>query len=191
MSKGRILLCNVFPQAPAAAGTYLCITVRCVVLVTVNCTLSAASVCDEDKIIFCEQNAFFHAVYLTFNCGSDLFAIAEFKDNVGNFRIELEVNACGLKVALHRKDQGLILVVFGEFQGAEIRKSGNMMNETLEVQLHLQCAVPVLECKHRSPVQPERGVEDFVIKYILDRLVVKILILCHEQLHDLHAALLT
>ena len=65
------------------------------------------------------------------------------------------------------------------------------MNETLEVQLHLQCAVPVLECKHRSPVQPERGVEDFVIKYILDRLVVKILILCHEQLHDLHAALLT
>ena len=68
---------------------------------------------------------------MPFSTPSTLHSIAEaiflpsakFKDNVGNFRIELEVNACSLKVALHRKDQGLILVVFGEFQGAEIRES--------------------------------------------------------------------
>ena len=62
--------------------------------------------------------------------------------------------------------------------------------KSLEVQLHLQCAVPVLESKHGAPVQPEGGVEYLVIEYIFDGLVVQVLILCQEQLHDLHAALL-
>ena len=64
------------------------------------------------------------------------------------------------------------------------------MDETLEIELHLQCTVPVLKSKHRAPVQPERRIEYLVVEHILDRLVVEILILCHEQLHDLHAALL-
>ncbi len=65
-----------------------------------------------------------------------------------------------------------------------------MVDETLEVQLHLQGTVPGLKGKHGAPVQPEGGTEDFVIEYILDRLVVQILVSCHEEFHDLHAALL-
>ena len=76
----------------------------------------------------------------------------EIKDNVGNLGIELELYACVLQVFLHRKDQGFILIVFGEFQCTEIRESADMVDETLEVQLHFQCAVPVLESKHGAPV---------------------------------------
>ena len=65
------------------------------------------------------------------------------------------------------------------------------MNETLEIELHLECAVPVLKCEHSSPVQPEGRIEYFLIEDILNCLIVQVLILCHEQLHDLHAALLT
>ena len=65
-----------------------------------------------------------------------------------------------------------------------------MMNESLEIQLHLQCTVPVFKSKHRSPVKPECRVKDFFIKNILDRLIIQIFIRSQEQLHDLHAALL-
>lgn len=36
----------------------------------------------------------------------------------------------------------------------------------------------------------KRGIEDFIIENILDRLVVQILVSCHEEFHDLHAAFL-
>ena len=93
-----------------------------------------------------------------------------------------------LEVFLHRKNQGFILVVLREFQCGEVRQSADVVNEPLEVQLHLQCTMPVFECEHRSPVQPEGGIEDFIIENILDRLVVQILVSCHEEFHDLHAA---
>ena len=35
------------------------------------------------------------------------------------------------------------------------RQTGDMMDKSLEVQLHFQCAVPVFKCKHCSPIQPE------------------------------------
>ena len=80
------------------------------------------------------------------------------------------------------KDQGFVLVVLGEFQGAEIRKTCNVVDKTLEVKFHLQSTVPVFKCEHGPPVQPEGGIKHFIIKYILDGFVVKILILCHEKI---------
>ena len=100
-------------------------------------------------------------------------SIVDFKNNVGYFGIELEVYAGILEVFLHRKNQGFILVVLREFQCGEVRQSADVVNEPLEVQLHLQCTMPVFECEHRSPVQPEGGIEDFIIENILDRLVVR------------------
>ena len=49
-----------------------------------------------------------------------------------------------LQVLLHGQDQGLVLVVPGKFQGAEVGESRDVVNEALEVELHLQGAVPVL-----------------------------------------------
>ena len=64
------------------------------------------------------------------------------------------------------------------------------MDEPLEVQLHLQRAVPVFEGEHGAPVQPEGGVEHLLVKDVLDGLVVKVLVGGHKELDDLHAALL-
>ena len=66
-----------------------------------------------------------------------------------------------------------------------------MMNKTLEIKFHFQCTVPIFKRKHGSPIQPECGIKYLIIKYILDRLIVKILVFCHEKFHDLHAAFLT
>ena len=160
------------------------------VLVAVDRALCTASVGNEYKVIFSKDDAFFYAVDFAFDCRSNLLAILEIKDNVGNFSIKLEVNASIFQIFLHRQDQGFVLVVFGEFQGTEIRKSCDMVDETLEVELHLQSTVPVFECEHGSPVQPEGGMEYFIIENIFDGLIVEVFIFSHEELHDFHTALL-
>ena len=66
-----------------------------------------------------------------------------------------------------------------------------MMNKSLEIKFHFQRTMPVFKRKHGSPVQPEGRIKYFLIKHILYGLIIKILILCHKELHDLHAALLT
>ena len=160
------------------------------VLVAVDRTLCTASVSDENIIILCKKDTLLHTFYLALDSSGDLFAILEIKDHVCDLSIKLEVNTCILQIFFHGKDQGFVLVVLGELQGTEIRKACNVMDETLEVKLHLQSTVPVFKCEHGSPVQPEGGIKHFIVKYIFDGFIVKILILCHEQLHDLHAALL-
>ena len=190
MSERRILLCNVLPQAPAATGAHLCVPVRCMILITVDRALGAASVCDKDQIIFCQDNASLYAFDFTFNGFCHFLSIFDVKNNVGYFGVELELNPGILEIFLHRKNQGFVLVITRKFQCGEIRQTGNMVDKPLEVQLHLQSTVPVFKCKHCAPIQPERGIEHFLIEYILDGLVVQIFILCHKKLHDLHAALL-
>ena len=64
-----------------------------------------------------------------------------------------------------------------------------MVDETLDIQLHFQSAVPVFKCKHGSPVEPEIGFEEFLRKNIIDFFVVQILIFCEKELHDLHGCL--
>src|SRR5271165_3349732 len=48
------------------------------------------------------------------------------------------------------------------------------MNEALKVELHLQRAMPFLEGKHRSPVEPEVRVEDILAEYFIDSLIVEL-----------------
>ena len=160
------------------------------VLITVDRAFCTASVGNKYEVIFSKDDAFFYAVDFALDGRSNLLAILEIKDNVGNFSIKLEVNASIFQIFLHRQDQGFVLVVFGEFQGTEIRKSCDMVDETLEVELHLQSTVPVFKCKHGSPVQPEGGIEYFIIENIFDGLIVEVFIFSHEELHDFHTALL-
>ena len=133
MSEGRILCCDIFPEGPAAACSNFSVTVWSMVLITVDRAFCTASVGDEYEVIFGKDDTFFHAVYFAFDGRCNLFAIFEIKDYVSNFCVELEVNTCFFQIFLHRQDQGLVLVVFREFQGTEIRKSCNVVDETLEV----------------------------------------------------------
>ena len=64
-----------------------------------------------------------------------------------------------------------------------------MVDIALEVELHLQRAVPVLKGEHGAPVQPEVGVQDFVIKEVGDLFIVQLLVRGHEQLQNLHGTL--
>ena len=89
VSKGRILLCDVLPQTPAAARADLCIAIRCMILVAVDSTFCTASVCDEYKVILGENNTLFHTMLpciqsqMQSSCPS-----LKVENNIGYFSIE-------------------------------------------------------------------------------------------------------
>ena len=190
MPKGGILLCNIFPQTPAAAGADFRIPIGRMVLITVDRAFRTAPVGDKHKVIIRKHDPLFHTLHLTFYGLGNLLSAFKFKDHIGHFRVKPEINSCRFQIPLHRQDQGFILVILGELQCAEIRQPCNMMDKTLKIQFHFQCTVPVLKGKHSPPIQPERGIKHFLVKHILNGLVVQIFIPCHKKLHDLHAALL-
>lgn len=61
-----------------------------------------------------------------------------------------------------------------------------MVDKTLDIQLHLQGAVPFLKGKHGSPVKPEVRREKFIGKNIFYFLVIEVFILCEKTLHNFH-----
>ena len=65
-----------------------------------------------------------------------------------------------------------------------------MMDKSLDIKLHFECTVPVFKCEHGTPVKPEIRIKYFFIEEIFNLFIVQIFILCEEQLHNLHAALL-
>ena len=91
-----------------------------------------------------------------------------------------------LQIPYHGQDHGLVLVIAGEAQRFEIRQTAHMVDEALDVPLHLQSTVPILEGKHGAPVEPEVGVQHFVIEVVGDAFVVQFLIRGKEQAHNLH-----
>ena len=60
-----------------------------------------------------------------------------------------------------------------------------MVDVALDVQFHLQSAVPVLEGEHGAPIEPEVGIEHLVVEEVGDFLAIQFLVGGEEQLHDL------
>ena len=114
MSKRRILLCNILPQAPAAARAHFRVPVRRMVLITVDRTLGTASVCHEHEIILREHNTFLHTVDLALERLGNLLVILDVENDIRYLGVKLEVNTGFLKVSLHRQNQRLILIVLRE-----------------------------------------------------------------------------
>ena len=160
------------------------------VLVTVDRSLRTASVCDEHKILFRQRDLRVPVLRAALNSAGRLLTVFDLKTDICDLRAELKFYSRCLQIFLHRKDQGFVLVIAGEFQGREIRKSTDVMDESLEIPFHLQCTVPVFKGEHGSPVEPELRTKYLIVKDILDTLVVEVLIPCKEKLHDLHAAFL-
>ena len=109
--------------------------------------------------------------------------------HIGHLHAEVDLHAEALQILHHGQYHGLILVVLGEAQSREVGQTADVVDIPLDIQLHLQGAVPVLEGEHGPPVQPEVGVEHLIVEEIGDALVLQILIGGEEQLHDLHGAL--
>ena len=155
MTEGRVLSGNIFPEAPDTACSDFRITIRRMILIAVNRSLCTAAVCNKYKVVFCQHNAVFLAIDFALDQRRNLLAVLKLEYNIRHLCIKLEINPGIFKIFLHWQNQRFILIVSCEFQSTEIRQTGNMMNKSLEIQLHFQCAMPVFESKHGAPVHPE------------------------------------
>ena len=93
-----------------------------------------------------------------------LFARLEAELDVHDFRIVVELDAVVFQVGDHGQDDGLVLVIPGEAEGREVGQTADVVDIPLEVELHLEGAVPVLKGEHGAPVEPEVGVEHLIVK---------------------------
>ena len=119
-----------------------------------------------------------------------LFAALDPELDIGDLGLVLEVHAVVLQVGDHGQDDGLVLVVAGKAQGGEIGQTADVVDIALEVELHLQRAVPVLKGEHGAPVHPEVGGEHLIVKDIGDLFILQLLVRGEEELHDLHGTLI-
>ena len=187
MAEGRILRGDVAPQVPAAAVFDL--EFGGMRVVAGRGIFGAAAVGDKYEVVLNQVNGFFLALMDAEDLAGHLAAALNIEQHVGHAGVVLELHIVVFQILDHGQDQRFILVVLGELQCGEIRQAADVVNEALNIQLHLQCAVPLLESKHRLPVEPEIALVEFLIKHIVQRFVVKILIRGHEELDDLHRGL--
>ena len=103
-----------------------------------------------------------------------------------DLRVEVELHPRCPEVLDEGQDHRLVLVVPREAQGREVRQPGDVVDVALDVELHLERGVPVLEREHGAPVHPEVGGEHLVVKEVGDGTVVELLVGREEELHDLH-----
>ena len=155
VAEGGVLRGDLLPQIPAIAGVEHRVQRSGLVLRTDGAVLDAAAVCDEDQIVFRKVNAVFLAVVNHFDALCGLLAVAAVKDHVRDLRAEMELHAVALEVLHHRQDHRLILVVLREAKGLEVGQTSDVVDIALNVELHLQRAVPVFKGEHCSPVEPE------------------------------------
>ena len=189
MAEGFILRGDLLPQVPAAAGAQSGVEICGLILRTDGGALDAAAVGDEDQIVFGQVHPLLVLVHEQAD-GLGLFAaLRDLELNVRDLGVVMEPDAVPFQIADHGQDHRLVLVVFGEPKRPEIRKPADMVDIALEVELHLQGAVPVFKGEHGAPVEPEVRGKHLIVEHIGDALFVQLLVRGEEELHDLHAAL--
>ncbi len=190
MTERRILCRDLTPHIPAAAFFDFLVESSRFILTADRRIFHAAAVRDEHQIVFCQVDGIFLALCDEIDTRCPFLASATVEFHIDDLNAVVELHAEALEVLHHRQDHGFILIIFGETQSCEVRQSTDMVNVTLDIELHLQCAVPVFKREHGSPVQPEVGIQYLIVKDIRDTLILQILIRREEQIHDLHRALI-
>ena len=182
------MLCSdIFPQLPAATFSRLGVHDRRMMIVTQRRIFGAGTIGDKNKIVFGKFNGFFLALLDAQNLTGNLFAAFEFKFYVGDLCIIFKLYVVCFQITDERQNQGFILIVFGEFECRKVRKSADVMDKTLDIQLHFQRRMPGLKGEHGAPVEPEVGLKEFRVEYIGDLFVVELFVWCHEQFDDAHS----
>ena len=189
MAEARILRRDLLPEIPAVARLELRVELGRLVLAADGAVLDTAAVGDEQQVVFGQVDGLLLPVALHHDAARLLALAVDVKLHIHDLGVVEELHAVALEVAGHRQDDGFILVVAREAQRLEVRQAADVMDVALDVELHLQRAVPVLKGEHRAPVEPEVGGEDLVVEEIGDALILKLLIGRKEQAHDLHRAL--
>ena len=190
MAKGRVLCGDLAPHIPAAAGLQLGVVGGGLVLTAHGGVLHAAAVGDEHQIVLRQVDGAGLVVLDDIDAlGQLVGGIGAVELHVGDLHAVMKPDVVALQILHHGQDHGLVLVVLGEAQGGEVGQAADMVDIALDIQLHLQRAVPVLKGEHGAPVQPEVGFQHLIIEEVGDLLVLQVLVGGEEQLHDLHGAL--
>ena len=171
MTERGVLRGNFAPHIPAAALADFGIELSRRVLVTDRGILHAAAVRDEHKVVFGEVDVLFLAVAQRVDARCKLALFVTVKLDVCDLHAEVKLHAVAFKVLHHRQNHGFILVVLCKAQCLEIRQTADVVDKALDVQLHLECGVPVFKGEHRAPVEPEVGVQHLVVEYVRNALV--------------------
>ena len=169
VAEGGVLCGDLAPHIPAAALLDLGVVGRGGVLAAHRGVLHAAAVGDEHEIVLGEVDGLASCRRggrrcAWRPCGRALQSNSTFVD----LHAEVELHAEALEVLDHRQDHGLILVVLREAQRREVGQSADVVDIALDIELHLQRAVPVLKGEHRAPVEPEVGIEHLVVEEVGD-----------------------
>ena len=190
MAEGRILRGDLAPHIPAAALFELGVELGGGVLAAHGGILNAAAVGDENEVIFGEVDGLLLALADHVDAlGELVLGVRAVEFDVCDLHAVVELDVMALEVLDHREDHGLILVVLRKAKRREVGKTADVVDIALNIELHLERAVPVFKGEHRAPVEPEVGVQDFLIEKVGDLLVLELLVGGEEELHDLHRAL--
>ena len=190
MAEGGVLCGDLLPQIPAVARLDGGIKACGLVLSADGAALHAAAVGDEEQVVLGEVDGPALTLVIHGHAAGLLFAALDPELDIGDLGLVLEVHAVILQVGDHGQDDGLVLVVAGKAQGGEIGQTADVVDIALEVELHLQRAVPVLKGEHGAPVHPEVGGEHLIVKDIGDLFILQLLVRGEEELHDLHGTLI-
>ncbi len=139
---------------------------------------------DEDEIVGTEIDAPFPAPLAPMNARRLLAFGFYVEIDVGDLDPVAEFHPAFDEPFVQRQDQGFILVVAGEFDRRKIRHPADMVDEAVQVELHLQRGMPVLEGEHGAPVEPEIAGEKFLRENVVDALVLHALAAGEEELGD-------
>ena len=185
MAERRILRGELLPHLDGRAFAVLDLDDRSVRLIAVSGRIALAAIRADDEIVLGQLDDLFHAALGVLDLLGDLLILGAVADDVRDRGVEEDLSAVVGDVFAHREDHGLILVVAGETQRAQIRQAVDVVDVALQVELHLEGAVPLLEREHGLPVGPEvRGVE-LIVEHVIDLLVLEGLVGRHEQLQQL------
>ena len=188
MAEGRILCSELLPHLDGRAFTVFDLDDRRVGVVAVSGRVALAAVGADDEIVLGQLYDLFHAALGVLDLLGNLLVLGAVADDVRDRGVEEDLSAVVGDVFAHREDHGLILVVAGETQRAQIRQAVDVVDIALQVELHLEGAVPLLEREHGLPVGPEvRGVE-LIVEHVVDLLVLEGLVGRHEQLQQLRGS---
>ena len=140
---------------------------------------------DEDQVVGAEVHAAFGSAAYPADAGGLLPLRGDVEVDIGDLGAEVEHHALVQQPPVQRQDQRFVLVVLRELQRREVRQAADVVDEAVQVQLHLQRAVPLLEGEHGAPVKPEVAREELVAEHLVDALVLHLLTGGEEDLHDL------
>lgn len=130
---------------------------------------------DEDEIIGAEIDAAFDAVFDPGNPGRLLAAGLDVEIDVGDLDAVAKSHTAILQPFDQRQDHRFILVVAVELERGKIRQTADMVDEAMQIELHLERGMPFLEGEHGAPVEPEVAPEEIIAEDFVDPLVLHLL----------------